>query len=88
MKVIKSLGNRNILLKGATKKITGQGGGFLYFLRPLMTAGLPLMKNVLTPFAKSILIPLGLLSGMSATDVAIPKKENPGSDITSLSNSN
>ena len=53
-----------------------------------MTAGLPLMKNVLTPFAKSILIPLGLLSGMSATDVAIPKKENPGSDITSLLNSN
>ena len=25
-----------------------------------MTAGLPLMKNVLTPLAKSVLIPLGL----------------------------
>ena len=27
-----------------------------------MSAGLPLMKNVLTPLAKSVLIPLGLTS--------------------------
>ena len=39
-----------------------------------MTAGLPLMKNVLTPLAKSLLILLGLLAGMSAADAAIQKK--------------
>ena len=41
MKVIKSLENREILLKGTTRKITSQEGGFLNFLRPLMTAWLP-----------------------------------------------
>ena len=39
-----------------------------------MTAGLPLMKSVLTPLAKSPLILLGLLAGMSAADAAIKKK--------------
>ena len=39
-----------------------------------MTAGLPLMKSVLTPLAKSVSIPLGLLPGMSAADAAIQKK--------------
>ena len=39
-----------------------------------MTAGLPLMKSVLTPLAKSLLILLGLLGGMSAADAAIQKK--------------
>ena len=31
--------------KGPTKKITCQKGGFLNFLRPLITAGLPLMQK-------------------------------------------
>ena len=70
MKVIKSLENRGILLKGTTRKITSQEGGFLNFLRPLMTAGLPLMKSVLTPLAKSVLLPLELLAGMPAADAA------------------
>ena len=39
-----------------------------------MTAGLPLMKNVITPFAKSILIPLGLTVATSAKDAPIQKK--------------
>ena len=38
-----------------------------------MTTGLPLMKSELTPFAKSVLLPLGFLAGMSA-DAAIQKK--------------
>ena len=29
-----------------------------------MAAGLPLMKNVLTPLAKNVLLPLGLSAGM------------------------
>ena len=44
MKVIKSLGNRRILIK---RVITSQKEEFLNFLRPLMTAGLPVMKSVL-----------------------------------------
>ena len=44
-----------------------------------MTAGLPLMKNVLTPLAKGVLIPLGLTA---ATDAAIQKKS--GSVTTAL----
>ena len=47
VKVIKSLENRVILLKGTTRKITSQEGGFLNFLRRLMTAGLPLMKSII-----------------------------------------
>ena len=47
VKVIRSLQNRRILSKGTTRKVNNQKGGFLNFLRPLMTAGLPSMKNVL-----------------------------------------
>ena len=39
-----------------------------------MTAGLPLIKSVLTPLAKSVLLPLGLSAGMSAEDLVIQKK--------------
>ena len=73
-KVSKSLENRGILLKGTTRKITTQQGGFLNFLRPLITAGLQLMKSVLTPLAKSILLAFELSAAMSATDAAIPKR--------------
>ena len=76
MKVIKSLENR-----GSTRKVTSQEGGFLNFLRPLMTSGLPSMKIVLTPLAKSVLISLGLSSGVSAADAATQKK-NFGSGAT------
>ena len=73
MKVIKSLENRGILLKGNTWKTTGQERGFLNFLRPLITAGLPSMKNVLTTSAKStlILFRLTAAAAAAATDVAI-----------------
>ena len=48
--------------------------GILNFLRQLMTAGLPLMKSVLTLLAKSVFLPLGLSAGMSAADAAIQNK--------------
>ena len=41
MTVIKSLENREILLKENTRKITSQEGGLLNFLRPLMSTSLP-----------------------------------------------
>ena len=37
-----------------------QSGGFLgRLLAPWLTTGLPLMKNVIKPLAKSVLMPLG-----------------------------
>ena len=36
-----------------------------------MTAGLPLMKSLLTPLAKRVLIPLGLSAEMSTADLVI-----------------
>ena len=54
--VIKFLENRGIFLKGTTRKITSQERGILNFLEPLMRAGLPLMKSLLTPLAVTIWI--------------------------------
>ena len=52
-----------------------------------MTAGLPLMKNVLTPLAKNVLLPFGLSAGMLAADATIQNK-NHGSGTTALIISN
>ena len=41
-----------------------KSGGFLgILLEPLLKLGLPFMKNVIKPLAKSVLIPLGLTLG-------------------------
>ena len=87
IKVIKSLENRRILSKGTTRKITSQKWEFLNFLWPLMTAGLQLMESVLTPLAKSFLLPFGLSAGMSAAYAAIQMKIY-GSGSTALIISN
>ena len=66
IKVIKSLENRAILLKGMTEKTINQKWRFLINIPgPLTSAGLLLMKNVLTSLAKSVLIPLGLTKAAS-----------------------
>ena len=59
-KVIRSLENRGILWKGTAGKCISQDGGLLNFLGLLMKVDLSLMKNVLTPLAKGVLIPLAL----------------------------
>ena len=52
-----------------------QSGGFLgKLLGPLLKIGLPMMKNVITPLAKSVLILLGLTAAASAADAGIHKK--------------
>ena len=43
-------------------------------LGPLLKTGLPLTGNVLKPLAKSVLIPLGLIAAVPATDAVIHKK--------------
>ena len=51
-----------------------QLGGFLdRLLGPLLKTGLPLIKNVIKPLAKSVLIPLGLTAA-AAVDSGIHKK--------------
>ena len=52
-----------------------QSGGFLgRLLGPLLKTGLPLIKNVIKPLAKSVLIPLGLTAAVSAADAGIHKQ--------------
>ena len=52
-----------------------QSGGFLgKLLGPLLKTGLPLMKSVIKPLAKSVLISLGLTAAASAADAGIHKK--------------
>ena len=59
------------LSKAQINKII-QSGGFLgKLLGPLLKTGLPLIKNVIKPLAKSHLIPLGLTAAASAADAGI-----------------
>ena len=52
-----------------------QSGGFLgWLIGPLLKTGLPLIKNVIKPLAKSVLIPLVLTAAASAADAGIHKK--------------
>ena len=52
-----------------------QLGEFLgRLLGPLLKAGLPLIKNVIKPLAKSLLIPLGLTAAAPVADAEIHEK--------------
>ena len=52
-----------------------QSAGFLgRLLDLLLRTGLPLIKNVIKPLAKSVLIPLGLTAASAAADAGIHKK--------------
>ena len=62
--------------------------GFLgKLLVPLLKTGSPLMKNVIKPLAKSVLIPIGLTAVASAADPGIHEK-NLGSETATLITSN
>ena len=51
-----------------------QSGGFLgRMLGPLLKTGVPLVKNIIKPLAKSVLIPLGLTAAASAADTGVHK---------------
>ena len=58
------------MLKGSTTKIATQEGGFFNFFTPLITAGFPLIKSMLT-----------LFTGMSAADGAIQKIYGSGRSL-------
>ena len=62
------------LSKAQISKII-QSGGFLgRLLGPLLKTGLPLIKHVIKPLAKSVLVPLGLTATPSAADAGIDEK--------------
>ena len=71
------------LSKTQLHKIKKSGGFLCRLLGPILKTGLPLMKNLLKPLAKGVLIPLGLTAEASATDVAIDTKMF-GSGVTTL----
>ena len=52
-----------------------QSGGFLCrLLGPILQNEFPLMRSVIKPLAKSVLIPLGLMAAASAANAGIHKK--------------
>ena len=60
--------------KAQLSKMIQSGGFFGKLLGPLLRTGLPLMKSVIKPLDKSVLIPLGLTAAASAADTGIHKK--------------
>ena len=67
-----------------------QSGGFLSrLLGSLLKTGLPLIKNVIKPLAKGVLILLGLTAAASAADAGIQKTIlGSGNNTTTLIISN
>ena len=71
-KVFAKLTSTDIKLSKTQLSKMIQSGGFLgKLLGPLLKTGLPLIKNVIKPLAKSVLIPLGLTAAASAADAGI-----------------
>ena len=69
--------NSSVNIKFAKAQLSKmmQSGGFLgKLLGTLLKTGLPLIKSVITPLAKIVLIPLGLTAAASAADAGIHKK--------------
>ena len=60
--------------KAQINKIIQSGVFLSKLLGPLLKTGLQLIKNVIKPLAKSVLIPLGLTAAASAADAGIHKK--------------
>ena len=60
--------------KAQLSKMIQSGGSLGKLLGPLLKTGLPLMKSVIKPLAKSVLVPLGLTAAASAADAGIHKK--------------
>ena len=75
------------LAKTRLSKMIQSRGFLVRLLGPLLKTWLPLMKNVIKPLDKSVLIPLGLTAAASAADAGIHKKIL-GSGTTTLIISN
>ena len=69
IKVIRSLENRKALLKATTGKLIVKKEDLAPFMRDIW----PLMKNVLTPVAKTVFTSLALTTAESAIGAAFQK---------------
>ena len=78
----------NKLSKNQLSKMIQLGGFLGRLLGPLLKTELPLIKNVIKPLAKSVLIPLGLTAAASAADARIHKKILGSGNMTTLIISN
>ena len=74
--------------KAQLSKMIQPGGILGKLLGPLLKTGLLLMKSVITPLARSVLIPLGLTAAASAADAGIHKKILESGNNTTLIISN
>ena len=76
--ICKTFGNNSStdtkLSKAQLSKLIQEVGFLSRLLGRLLKTGLPLIKNVIKPLTKSILIPLGLTAAASAADAATHKK--------------
>ena len=61
------------LSKAQISKIIQSGGFLSRLLGPLLKTGLPLIKKLIKPLGKSVLLPLGLTAAASAVDTGIHK---------------
>ena len=59
------------LSKIQLSKIIQSGGFISRMFSPLLKTGLPLIKNVIKPSVKSVLIPLGLAAAADAADAGM-----------------
>ena len=74
-KAFSNCSSANIKLPKTHLHKIGKSGRFLVrLLGPLLNIGLALMKNLVKPVAKDVVIPSGLTAAASATDAAIYKK--------------
>ena len=74
-KAFKNNSSTNVKLSKNQLSGMAQSGGFLgRLLGHLLKTAEPLIKNVINPLAKSVLIPLGLTAAVLAADAGIYKK--------------
>ena len=75
LKAVANNSSTDIMLSKTNLARMIQSGEFLgRLLGPLLKTGLPLIKNVMKPLAKSVLIPSGLTAAGSTADLGIHKK--------------
>ena len=75
LKAFANKASTNIKLSKTHLSKMAQSRGFLgRLLVPLPKAGLPLVKNLIKPLGKSVLIPLGLTAAAAVADTAMHKK--------------
>ena len=75
-------------LKTQLSKMIQSGRMLGKLVGPLLKTGLPLIKKIIKPLAKNVLIPLGLIAAASAADAGIHKRLGSGNTTTLIISNN